>query len=70
MLTLMNEIMSFAATKMDLDIVILSEVSQRSRNIIWYSLYIKFKKKWYQWTYKTEKTHRVRVAREKDRGEG
>ena len=27
MLTLMNEIMSFAATKMDLDIVILSEVS-------------------------------------------
>ena len=29
-----NEMMTFAATWMDLDIVILSEVSQRGRNII------------------------------------
>ena len=56
----MNEIMSFAATKMDLDIVILSEVNQRSRNIIWYSLYMKFKKKWYQKLTKQKQTHRVR----------
>ena len=36
-----NEIMSFAATWMDLEIIILSEVSQTKTNIIRYHLYVK-----------------------------
>ena len=35
-----NEIMSFAATWMDLEIIILSEVRQRKMNSIWYHLYV------------------------------
>ena len=35
---------SFAATWMDLQIIILSEVSQRKTNIIWYHLYVESKK--------------------------
>ena len=46
-----NEIMPFAATWMDLEIVTLSEVSRTKRNIIWYCLYVDSKKKWYKWTY-------------------
>ena len=38
-----NEIMPFAATWMDLEITILSEVSQRKTNSIYY-LYVEFKK--------------------------
>ena len=38
-----NEIMPFAATWMDLDIIILSEVSQTKTNTI-YHLYVKSKK--------------------------
>ena len=45
-----NEIMSLAATWMDLDTVILSEVRQRKTNIVWYHLYVE-SKKWYKWTY-------------------
>ena len=40
-----NEMMPFAATWMDLEIVILIEVSQRKTNIIWYHLYVESKKK-------------------------
>ena len=40
-----NEIMPFAATWMDLESVILSEANQRKRHIIWYLLYVGYKKK-------------------------
>ena len=39
-----NEIMPFAAPWLDLEIIILSEVSQRKTNIIWYHLYMESKK--------------------------
>ena len=42
-----EEIMPFAATWMDLEIVILSEVSQTKTNII-YCLYVESKKKRYK----------------------
>ena len=40
-----NEIMPFAATCMDLEIIILSEVSQKKTNITCYHLYVESKKK-------------------------
>ena len=39
-----DEIMLFAATWMDLDIIILSKASQTKKNI-WYHLYVESKKK-------------------------
>ena len=38
-----NEMMPFAATWMDLGIIVLSEVSQRKTNITWYHLYVESK---------------------------
>ena len=35
-----DEIMPFIATRMDLEIIILSEVSQAKTNIVWYHLYV------------------------------
>lgn len=43
-----NEIMPFAATWVDLLIIILSEVSLRNANIIWYHLYVDSKIKRYK----------------------
>ena len=41
---LKNGIMPFEATWMGLEIIILSEVSQKETNIIWYHLYAESKK--------------------------
>ena len=38
-----NEIMTFAATWMDLEIVILSEVRKRKTNTTWYHFYVESK---------------------------
>ena len=46
--------MPFAATWMELEIVILSEVRERRGNIIRHPLYVEFRKKLYKGTYKTE----------------
>ena len=43
-----NEIMSFAATWMDLESVILSDLSQGRRNIAWHPLYEESTKKQYK----------------------
>ena len=54
-----NEVMPFAATWMDLEIIILSEVSQTKTNIIWYHLYVESKKNdTNELTYKQKQTHR------------
>ena len=38
-----NEIMPFAAVRVDMEITILSEVSQRKTNIVWHHLYVESK---------------------------
>ena len=45
-----NKIIPFAATWMQLEIIVLSEVGQRKTNTIWYHLYVK-SKIWHKRTY-------------------
>ena len=45
-----NEVMPSAATWMNLEIIILSKVSQRKTNTMWYHLYVE-PKIWHKWTY-------------------
>ena len=45
-----NEIMLSAVIWMDLEIIILSEVSQTERQVS-YHWYVQFLKEWYKWTY-------------------
>ena len=40
----MNKILPFATGWMDLEGIILSEISQRKTNIKWYNSYVEFKK--------------------------
>ena len=65
-----NEIMSFVATWIDLEIVILSEVSQRRRNIVWHPLYVESSV--IHRNLFTKETHREQIygCQEEESGEG
>ena len=55
-----NYIMPFVATWTDLDIIILSEVSQTKTNVMWYLLHVESKKKKIEWTYlQNKKPHKM-----------
>ena len=69
--------MLFAATWMDLETIIQSEVGQTKTNIMWYHLYEKpKKKKWHKWNYLqnrrilTDIENKLRVTKEEKRGSG
>ena len=53
----MNDIMPYVVTLLDLEIAVLSEVSQRKTNIVWHRLYMELKKG-YKWNY-LQKRNRV-----------
>ena len=67
--------MPFAATWMDLEIIILSEESQKKTNTIWYHLYVE-SKIWHKWTYLRNRNrladieNRLVVAKGEGGGEG
>ena len=69
-----NKIMPFAATWMDLEIVILSEVSQTKEEEYCMAsiIYVESKMKWHEFAYKTEtdSENEFMVAGEKDGREG
>ena len=50
-----NEMMAFAATWIELEIIILSEVSQRKTNVICYQLYEESKRNTNEFIYKIER---------------
>ena len=53
--------MSFAVTWMGLEIITLSEVSRRKKNITWYNLYVESKKNdTNELVIKQKQTHRLR----------
>ena len=53
--------MSFAVTWMGLEIITLSEVSRRKKNITWYNLYVESKKMIQMNLFiKQKQTHRLR----------
>ena len=68
-----KEIMPFAATWMQLEIIILNEVRRRRTNTIWYHLYVE-SKLWHKWTYLqkgnrcTDTENRLLVPRGKEGG--
>ena len=56
-----NETMPFAGTWMDLEIIILSKVSQkRKTNTIWYHLYVE-SKIWHKWVYLQNKNRLTNI---------
>ena len=57
-----NEMMPFATTWVDLDIIILSEVSQRKTNIICYQLYVEPKRNTNELIYKIERDPQTQLG--------
>ena len=45
-----NKIVLFAATRLQLQVIILNEVSKKKTNTIWYHLYVE-SKIWHKWSY-------------------
>ena len=64
-----NKIMPFAATWMQLEMIILSEVSQRKTNTIWYHLYME-SKIWHKWIYLWNRNRLTDVENRLAKGEG
>ena len=71
-----NEIMPFAATWMDQEIIILSEVSQTEKDKYHMILICGILKKWYKWTYiqnrnrPTDIENKLMVTKGERQGEG
>ena len=67
--------MPFAATQMNLEIIILSEVRKRKTNTIWCHLHVEYKI-WHKWTYFRSRNrftgieNKFMVAKGKESGEG